>query len=78
MKNKLSKDELRKYLEEMFKGKSMIFRRDPDLNRFIAPGSLANRDSEGRGIDGATKIGNKTFYPRSSTIDLLVEISDAI
>jgi len=73
----MTKEELQKLLEAAFKNKSLIFRRDPVLTQFVSGGTLANWDSEGRGIEGAVKIGNKTFYPAPATIRRLVENSNA-
>ncbi|MCX5827599.1 MAG: hypothetical protein NTV58_06310 [Deltaproteobacteria bacterium] len=73
----MTKEELRKYLEEAFKGRTLVFRRDPVLTQFVSGGTLANWDSEKRGIEGAVKIGNKTFYPALALIDRLVENSNA-
>lgn len=77
MKKTMTKEELRKLLEAALKNKPLTFRRDPALNQFISGGTLANLDSEGRGVAGAVKIGNKTFYPTPELIDLLVANSNA-
>ena len=73
----MTKTELRRHLESNFIGKSLVFRRDPLLNQFFSPGTLANWDSEGQGIPGAVIIGNRTFYPVGDAIDRIVEKSDA-
>ena len=73
----MTKEELRGLLKEAFKGRTLIFRRDPVLTQFVSGGTLANWDSEGRGIEGAVRIGNRTFYPTPATIDRLVENSSA-
>jgi hypothetical protein len=72
-KQSMSKEALRGYLELMFPpGKPLISRRDPLLNEIFAWGTLANADSEGKGIAERIIIGRKTFYERTATIDWLV------
>jgi len=70
---KLNRDELRNHLEELFAGKTLVSRYDPQLNEIVAAGTLANADSEGTGIKGRIIIGNRTFYDQAATIDWLVE-----
>lgn len=76
-KKKMRKDVLRKNLEALFQGRTLIFRRDPTLNSIVSGGTLANWDSLGTGIDGAVRLGNRTYYPVAAVIDRLLDISDA-
>jgi hypothetical protein len=73
-KPSMSKEALRTHLESMFpKEKKLLSRRDPLLNEIVAWGTLANADSEGKGIKLRVIIGNKTFYERLATINWLVD-----
>ena len=70
---RLTREELRKHLETLFAGKTLVSRYDPDLNTIVAAGTLANADSEGKGISARILIGNKTFYEKSATLDWIVD-----
>ena len=70
---RLTREELRKHLETLFAGKTLVSRYDPELNMIVAAGTLANADSSDIGIKGRIIIGNKTFYERSATIDWIVD-----
>ncbi len=73
-RNSMTKEQLRQHLEAMFpEGKKIISRHDPILNGVIPPGTLANHDCLGTGIQERIMIKGRTFYGRESAIDWLVD-----
>ena len=73
IKQTMTKEALRENLEKMFSAENpLISRHHPLLNEMVAWGTLANLDSEMRGISERIIIGNRTFYTRTATIDWLV------